>query len=457
MHHPIKHSQHANWQTYSDLRQIATAELSHFEYNGRSCQHEVAMPSLSLSASLHASLRQLAYMRLLFFVGQMAALGFAQFKLYVDLPWVTLSGCLLLLAALTGFTLMRLMHPYPVQQYELLLHLLADYLLVSLVFYQSGGASNPFVSYYLVPLAYSAALLSWHYTLIVALAGALAYTLLLMFPAPFQVHLDAPEGALNVHIWGMWFNFLLNAVFILVFISRMAETLRQQQAQLRKASEQALRDAQLLSLASESAGLAHELGTPLGNLMLLSDELKYRYPDDPDLQEDVQLMEQQLVLCRENLQAMVKRSQLSEPVANQPLSQWLRHWVQRWQLLRPDAQLAFLPANGDPRINLPSSLGVCLLNLLNNAADAAPGQPVYLSWHCHHDYLELRIDDRGEGPPTTPISLGQTSKEQGLGLGLFLTLTTLEHLGGSLQLLASPQGGTRCELRLPLESFHERT
>jgi signal transduction histidine kinase len=38
-----------------------------------------------------------------------------------------------------------------------------------------------------------------------------------------------------------------------------------------------------------------------------------------------------------------------------------------------------------------------------------------------------------------------------MGLGLFLTRTVVERLGGALELGARPEGGTRVTLRLPCD------
>src|SRR5690606_36641244 len=53
----------------------------------------------------------------------------------------------------------RLSHPRDVSHHEYLLHLLLDVIGLTLLFYFTGGATNPFITYYLVPVTIGAATL----------------------------------------------------------------------------------------------------------------------------------------------------------------------------------------------------------------------------------------------------------------------------------------------------------
>ena len=55
----------------------------------------------------------------------------------------------------------------------------------SLIMYLTGGATNPFISYLLVPIIVSAAVLNQRFTVLVGIAALCAYTLLLNYHQPF--------------------------------------------------------------------------------------------------------------------------------------------------------------------------------------------------------------------------------------------------------------------------------
>ena len=52
-------------------------------------------------------------------------------------------------------------------------------------------------------------------------------------------------------------------------------------------------------------------------------------------------------------------------------------------------------------------------------------------------------------------ALFETTKPQGLGLGLALSHATVEHFGGSLALRPHAHGGSVAEVRLPLAALVE--
>jgi two-component system sensor histidine kinase RegB len=72
----------------------------------------------------------------------------------------------------------------------------------------------------------------------------------------------------------------------------------------------------------------------------------------------------------------------------------------------------------------------------------------------------VTIDILDNGPGITPglhAKLGKTpvtTKEQGLGLGLFLAFTTVERLGGLVEMKPRISGGTCTTIQLPLLKHH---
>ena len=66
---------------------------------------------------------------------------------------------------------------------------------------------------------------------------------------------------------------------ITFFAARMAEELRRQEAAACAcAAKKALRDQQLLAVATQAAGAAHELGTPLATMSVLLKEMQQDHP-----------------------------------------------------------------------------------------------------------------------------------------------------------------------------------
>ncbi len=259
----------------------------------------------------------------------------------------------------------------------------------------------------------------------------------------------------KMQVYGMWLSIALAAAVITFFAARMAEELRRQEQLRSERREESLRDEQLLAVATQAAGAAHELGTPLATMSVLINEMRQDHTD-PLLQEDLQILQDQVKLCKETLQQLVRAAEANRRLAivEQDVTAWLDEALNRWHLMRPEASYRFqrLRDGKVPRLTPPPDLTQALLNLLNNAADACPDDlEVHLDWDAQDIVISIR--DHGPGvPPAIAEAIGKpfiTTKGKGFGLGLFLSKASVTRAGGSVKLYSHEQGGTLTELRLP--------
>lgn len=404
------------------------------------------------------NLRNLLIIRSIALIGQAGVLA-----------WVALSGApgtslwevtlgLALLAAITMASLWRTTRAWPVADSEFFAQLLLDVLGWTVLMYFTGGANNPFVSYYVVPLVVSAAVLPWRYTWLVAGASVLAYSLLLYVYVPFPLftpHAAMGHGdAANVHVLGMWFNFLFSAGLITYFVVRMAATLRRQEERVAEAREDRLRNDQIMAVAGLAAGTAHELGTPLSTMSLLVEELK---ADDalPDhLREDCDLLAGQLAQCKETLARLSRTAELNsiDETRRQSAVAFARETLAQWSVRRPGTVYEFVERSGSPDIDVDPTLGQALENLLNNAADTGSAK-IALAVDWQDDAVSISVRDWGPGIDAGVIEqLGKPiihAGRTGLGIGLMLSLAAVERAGGSVQLRNHAEGGALAEMVLP--------
>lgn len=410
-------------------------------------------------------LLQLTYIRSIALFGLSILLLLAVYGLAAEIPTWSAGATLLVMALLNVATYARLHSPLPVTDPEVFGQLVADAVLYGALFYQAGGASNPFIFMLLVPLIISAATLPWRYTWLIAALVIAIYSSLLQHYLPLwsarTIHQHQLPALFNLHITGMWLSFLLTALLIGWFVAPMHETLLTQQHRLELQRQKRIEDQQLLALATSAAGTAHELGTPLSTMQVVLHEMELEHSGNAELLEDIRLLQQQVDTCSDRLQALARSVRDEQQNARiLPVDRLLDDVIEQWQLMRPETTFDLQVADGDaPSMLYNASLRQALLNLLNNAADACPTDiGIRLDWDASNCWLRIR--DRGPGLPLDRSEdLGKpfvTTKGRGLGIGLFLTTSTLASIDGEVRLYNHPDGGTLTEVRLPRKQDHER-
>jgi len=367
--------------------------------------------------------------------------------------------------------------------------LLCSITLLAWYLYEMGGHTNPVISLLLVPLAMSAALLGWQATGLVALTVLLTYSLLTRYYLPFvaampevmpdlmpesmdhgMAHDPAHDHSLQqapaqhlmqLHLAGMWFTFLVSVLLILGLVLPLALASRRQQQRIARQQENILQNEKLIAMATFAAGAVHKLGTPLSTLAILVEDMQQELAaandsaEQTEWRKDLDTMASQIAICKTTLTDMMRRADNLRNDVHQAiaLTQLVADLRQQFNLLHPQRSLRLLtetiPAAtvmGDETLEL------ALLNLLDNAARESNSDPA-LQVMLEDQQLCLHILDSGPGiPEAIRAQLGEpfnTSRKDGLGLGLFLSNSTINRLGGTLRLLGT-DSGTVTEVKLPL-------
>lgn len=354
----------------------------------------------------------------------------------------------LLINVLTG---LRLRADSAVNDDELFLQLLFDLLLLTFLFRGSGGSSNPFVTYYLVPLALAASTLNWRQTGLLCLLTLLAYASLFMMP-PEAAAIRWPWLSYRGHLLGMWANFVISALLLVFFLGRMQRRLRAQERDIAEQQRRQLQRDQAVAIGSIAAHAVHELATPLATLGLLVEEC--RETGEP-LTESLPALDRQLQRCRDILARLRAQARHPETLPSAPLAEHLDNILQPLKVFYPAIEFRCASSTtaefGHSPV-MPWLFQQVLHNLLRNAAESGATR-VDCRVRLGSDALVCEIDD--DGPGFEPAWLDRyaepavSSKPDGLGLGLFLARVTLAEMAGTMQLSRSVAGGARVVVTLP--------
>lgn len=353
------------------------------------------------------------------------------------------------------------------QAQTLFWQLLGDLTAFSFLFYFSGGYSNPFIWMYLIPITVAAVALNAVYAWAITAISIACYTLLMFFNVPLS-HLHLHAGGdftgriqLDIHLVGMWLGFVVSSIIVAIFIARIGKNLREADQKIADVREKMLESERVLALGTLAASAAHELGTPLNTISMISEELRQEYSTNPKLAADLAVLQTQTKRCKEILSTLTREAGAARAQSNAPilLKNFLTQSIQRWQDTRPATELVQTIADNtfNPPILLDRTLTQAILNVLDNAADAS-GERILLNADWTQKELKITVRDFGQGlSKETQEKLGTpfvaSTKKHGMGLGVYLTSLTLARYEGALDLKNHPEGGVLTLIRLPLKNL----
>ena len=418
------------------------------------------MPILSLYHPLpqHQLLVRLFWMRCIATLAQAALVAAAYLGMGLSLPLMPLCTVLALMLAFNGLTWWRMRWAYPLREPELFFQLFVDVTGLSALLYFTGGATNPFVSFYLPALAVAAAILTPRYAFALAAYSFACYSALTYLYQPLHVH--DHDQAMAYHLAGMWVNFLMSAALITWFVTRMSATVRARDAQLAQAREMQLQDERLVALGTQAASAAHEMSTPLATVAVIAGELRIEAGRNGALtmyRDDLAIVEEQIAACKTALDRMGMDVQVlhADASATLRLTDWLRHFVDTWRLRHPAVPIHLsLPSETVPVKN-PQLIGQILLTLLDNAAQAVnEGGKIDMALSMQRNVAMIRVVDDGPGIGTDLLKrLGYEpvrSSTGGKGIGLMLAFATARQLGAKLALTSEGMRGVSATLTISL-------
>lgn len=417
----------------------------------------VATPEISGGLNV----RSLLWIRMIAIPGAALCLLLAQQVYGLQVPALQLVLIVIGLVIINSVVWWRHRDATPVSDRQFFIQLLVDLFALTSILYYSGGASNPFVYFFLLPMAISAAALPKTYTWAIALISAVSYTGLMLWrvevPEFTKLH---TRSAMDLHAVGMWVGFVVLSALFATFVAAMAQTVRDRDRHLARMRETALRDERVVAVATLAAGAAHELSTPLATMAVVTGEIAREYPaaSYPALNRDLGILRNQIARCKEALSVISASAGAARAESAERLSldRFVFQAADEVRRLRPGSRIRLdNPTSGGspPSLILERTLRQALLNVLHNAVDVSP-RHVLLAYEWSAADLTISVIDRGGGltsdAPGSLERIGTSTKEGGLGLGLFLSNAAVTQAGGTLEAENNNEGGTTVRLRLPL-------
>ncbi len=395
-------------------------------------------------------LRTMTWLRVVALSGQVAAVLVAY--LYFEMRFEILLVGLVLGAAALSILASLLLFPQTkrLSDSEATLTFLFDIALLICLLYLTGGITNPFSVLVLGPVTVSAMALKPRSTLLLALVAIALLTLVSLTYQPLRFADGSALVIPPIFAFGFWAAIVIGILFQAFYAHRVAAEANSMSNALLAAQMALTREQKLTDLGGVMAATAHELGTPLATIKLVSAELADELRDRPELAADARLLVEQADRCRDILHSMGRAGKDDTHLHRAPLEAVLREAAEPHFDRGRDVVFLLSPgAGGDaaqPVIERRPEIIHGLRNLIQNAVDFAAAT-VWVQAEWTDRALRIRVIDDGPGFP--PALLGYLGEPfirrrrdparprhrpdyEGMGLGLFIAKTLLERSGAQL-------------------------
>ena len=399
----------------------------------------------------------LIQLRWLAVAGQLATILIVHYAMGIPLPLGWLLAAPMALAALNLISAPIVSRRKGVADQELMLALLFDVAALTWQLYLTGGTANPFVSLYLLQVVLGAVMLPPAYAWALIGATSLCFAGLGLHNEPLALPPTREDALLSLYLQGSLISFVLMAVLLVLFVTRIGRNLRERDAAMAAMRQQAAEHDHIVRMGLLASGAAHELGTPLASLSVILSDWKRMpaFADDPDLAQDMDVMRAEVERCKAIVTGILMsageaRGQAPERTTVRRL---IADTVEGWSPGPMTVEVRHA-LDRDPVIIADPALRQVLGVLFDNAVEAGARRLV-LATALVGDALEISARDDGPGFAEEVLTrLGQpytsTKPRPGAGLGLFLLVNVIRSLGGAVQATNPPSGGGEVRLSLPL-------
>ncbi|MDA9465249.1 ActS/PrrB/RegB family redox-sensitive histidine kinase [Bradyrhizobium sp. CCBAU 53415] len=417
-------------------------------------------------AQRHIRLDTILRLRWLAVLGQLAAIFIVAQGLEFDVEIVPCVSIIALSAALnlalqTAANPMRRLEP--MQAAGLLALNIVE--LAGLLFF-TGGLQNPFSFLFLAPVLISATALPARFTFGLGLLAVACASLLFFFHFPLPWDSDDPLVLPPIYLVGVWLSIALAIGVTSLYSFQVSEEARKLADALAATELVLTREQHLTQLDGLAAAAAHELGTPLATIFLISRELE-KTVKDPSFAADLKTLREQTQRCRDILSKITQLSSTGAPFDRMKLSELIEEVVAPHRDFGVEITVRIAVAvAAEPVGSRNPAILYGIGNIVENAVDFARTTVEVNAWW-NKDTIELMISDDGPGiPPDILNRIGEPylsrrrtqddgGGRRGLGLGVFIARTLLERTGAKVSFTnrTFPEHGAVVHITWPRQRF----
>ena len=370
-------------------------------------------------------------------IGQLISVNFVYFFLNFKFDFVT-SNLVIFFGILSNLFLIYIYKKTQLSDRSAFIFLVIDILQLGALLYLTGGITNPFVIFLLIPSIFSSSNLSLRTNTLLVTLTAITIVFLTFYhhdlPMPIKSDLH------NNHYY--YYSIPTALIIALIFLNYLAMSFgtqsRLRREALSKMEEVMASEHELLSLGGKAAAAAHSLGTPLSTIKIIAHDLEKQFQDQEDVKKDIELLSSQVERCNEILKRLTLNPVEEDEFIDKDLT--MRDYLSEIILSFKEISKKKFIFNFDQFSNvkkITKSIEIVygLRNFIGNANKFSKNS-IYINLKSDSEFTEITIEDDGNGYPKDVLSkIGEPylrsndpidKSKTGLGLGLFIGKTLLE-------------------------------
>lgn len=410
-------------------------------------------------------MRTLLTQRWVWVVGQTAALLISGLALKMHVPWALCFTLIALSAWLNVLLGLASSGQRLAKDGEATAQIAFDILQLSGLIYVTGGANNPFALLLIAPVTLAAATLPARYAIGLGALAIAASILLAVFhmPLPTINGQPAPFSPTPTMLWMVVAARIVGIILTGAYAWQAASESARMELALNVTETVLAREQRLSALGALAAAAAHELGTPLATISVVSREMA-RNATSEEVREDAELLIGQAARCREILQRLTEMPEATDAVHERmSLVQLVQDVIEPHMVhgIRVEAVVNGPSGETAPDIWRRPEIIHAMTSIVENAVDFARSEVIVIArFDTRHIVIEARDDGPGFSPEvlaklgepyvtTRPGAEGSRTGHIGMGLGFFIAKTLLERTGATVDFRNGRRGGAVVSARWP--------
>ena len=370
-------------------------------------------------------------------IGQLLAVNFVYLFLNSSFDFIT-SNLVIFLGILSNLYLIFIYKKTQLSDRSAFIFLFIDILQLGVLLYLSGGITNPFVIFILIPSVFSSSNLSLRTNTLLVMLTIIIIVFLTFNYQDLPINLNSDFHNNHYFYYSIPVSLIIALVFLNYFAMTFGTQSRLRKEALGKMEEVMAKEHELLSLGGQAAAAAHSLGTPLSTITIIAHDLMKQFKGQKDLEKDIELLNSQVERCNEILKRLTLNPVEEDEFIDKDINirDYLHEIISSFkEISKKEFVFNFDQDSNPKKISKSIEIVYGLRNFIGNANKFAKNS-IFINLKSDSEFTELTVEDDGNGYPRDIISkigepylksnYSKDKSKEGLGLGLFIGKTLLE-------------------------------